>query len=100
MNKGVKISNFLGNLITNSYTNQIQSEDFLQKLNLYNITQIKTGAYTRGPTESMIEKINQILTKPPNERTKGGRRKYSRTKKEEKRMIKTKKKGKTNNKKR
>ena len=91
---------FLGNLITNSYNNQIQSEDFLQKLNLYNITQIKTGAYTRGPTEPMIEKINQILTKPPNERTKGGRRKYSRTKKEEKRIIKTKKKGKTNKKKR
>ena len=69
---------------------------------MYNITQIKTGAYTRGPTEPMIEKINQILTKPPNERTKGGRRKYSRSikKTKKKRIIKTKKKGKTNNKKR
>lgn len=35
--------------------------DFCKKLEEYNITQIKTGAFTRGPTTQMIQKLNEIV---------------------------------------
>ena len=57
---------FLGNLINESYTNYISSTDFLQKLEEYNISQIKTGAYTRGPTENMIKKLDIIVNRDNN----------------------------------
>lgn len=52
---------FLGNLINDSYKNNISSTDFCKKLEEYNITQIKTGAFTRGPTTEMIQKLNEII---------------------------------------
>ena len=52
---------FLGNLINDSYNNNISSKDFCKKLEEYNITQIKTGAFTRGPTTEMIRKLNEIV---------------------------------------
>jgi hypothetical protein len=52
---------FLGNLINDSYKNNISSTYFCKKLEEYNITQIKTGAFTRGPTTEMIQKLNEII---------------------------------------
>jgi hypothetical protein len=54
---------FLGNLINEAYTNYISSADFLQKLEESNIPQIKTGAYTRGPTTEMVRKLDIILNR-------------------------------------
>ena len=52
---------FLGNLINESHKNNISSKNFRKKLEEHNITQIKTGAYTRGPTTEMIRKLNEIV---------------------------------------
>jgi hypothetical protein len=54
---------FLGNLINESYETDISSVDFLNKLDQYNINQIKTGAFTRVPTEQMILKLNAIINR-------------------------------------
>ncbi len=54
---------FLGNLINDSYKNNISSRYFCKKLEEYNITQIKTGAFTRGPTTQMIQKLNEIVNR-------------------------------------
>ena len=52
---------FLGNLINESYKNNISSKDFCKKLEDYNITQIKTSSYSRDPTTEMIRKLNEIV---------------------------------------
>jgi hypothetical protein len=57
---------FLGNLINKGYKSNISSKYFLKKLEEYNITQIKTGAFTREPTEPMIQKLNEIVNRSPN----------------------------------
>jgi hypothetical protein len=52
---------FLGNLINFAFEIKMPKETLLEILKQNNITQLKTGAYTRGPTAPMIEKINFIL---------------------------------------
>jgi hypothetical protein len=52
---------FLGDLINVAFETKMSSDLLLKILKENNITQLKTGAYTRGPTAPMIEKINYIL---------------------------------------
>ena len=52
---------FLGNIIEEAFDSKITKEEFVFKLNEYGINQIKTGAFTRQPTEQMIEKIRIIM---------------------------------------
>jgi len=52
---------FLGDLINLAFETKMPKELLLKILKENNITQLKTGAYTRGPTAPMIEKINYIL---------------------------------------
>ena len=52
---------YVGNLINHAFDSQMSKEEFLDILLRNNITQLKTGAYTREPTAPMIEKLNHIL---------------------------------------
>ena len=52
---------FLGDLINLAFEKKMSKDILLKILKENNITQLKTGAYTRGPTAPMIEKINYIL---------------------------------------
>ena len=52
---------YVGNLINHAFDTQMPKEEFLDILLKNNVTQLKTGAYTREPTAPMIEKLNHIL---------------------------------------